>query len=108
MKRSLIGAVLAAAMAVSACVGYGYGGSVGYAGPAYDGGFYEPYGYDYGGWGGGYRVGPPRGDWHGRGGDGHGPGGGDHGHGGGAPSIPHGPRGGGGPAGGHGGGGHPH
>jgi hypothetical protein len=26
----------------------------------YVGGYYEPYGYDYGGWGGAYRVGPSR------------------------------------------------
>jgi len=26
--------------------------------------FYEPYGYEYGGWGPGYRVGPPRGGDH--------------------------------------------
>jgi hypothetical protein len=29
---------------------------------SYGVGFYEPYGYDYGGWGSGYLVGPPRGD----------------------------------------------
>ena len=38
-----------------ACAGVGVEGSVGY-----DGGYYEPYGYDYGGWGGGYLVGPGR------------------------------------------------
>ena len=27
----------------------------------YDAGYYEPWGYDYGGWGYGYRVGPGRG-----------------------------------------------
>jgi hypothetical protein len=87
-------------MLVSACAveggGYGYsdGVDVGYVG-----GVYEPYGYDYGGWGRGYRVGPPHG--------GPGPGGwrgGGHvgGH---APGIPSGPHGGGG-GGPHGGGGH--
>ena len=42
---------------LSACAvtGVGVEGSVGY-----DGGYYEPYGYDYGGWGAGYRVGPSR------------------------------------------------
>jgi|PersoiStandDraft_1058852.scaffolds.fasta_scaffold13067_1 hypothetical protein len=30
-------------------------------GPGYDGGYYEPYGHDYGGWGPGYHVAPPRG-----------------------------------------------
>jgi hypothetical protein len=44
----------------SACTVTGVG--VGYDGEAdYSGGFYEPYGYEYGGWGRGYRVGPPRG-----------------------------------------------
>ncbi|MDR3682940.1 MAG: hypothetical protein P4L11_04345 [Geothrix sp.] len=45
----------------------GYGGSVAIDygddfgdGFGYPGDFYEPYGYDYGGWGGGYQVGPPR------------------------------------------------
>lgn len=35
--------------------GVGVDGAVGVG---YVGGYYEPYGYDYGGWGGGYRVGP--------------------------------------------------
>jgi hypothetical protein len=30
-------------------------------GVGYDAGYYEPWGYDYGGWGYGYRVGPGRG-----------------------------------------------
>ncbi len=38
-----------------ACAVTGVDGSVGVG---YVGGYYEPYGYDYGGWGGGYRVGP--------------------------------------------------
>jgi hypothetical protein len=38
-----------------AVTGVGVEGSVGY-----DGGYYEPYGYDYGDWGLGYRVGPSR------------------------------------------------
>jgi hypothetical protein len=42
----------------------------------YVGGYYEPYGYEYGGWGPGYHVGPWRGgghpDYHG-GGGGHAP-----------------------------------
>ncbi len=80
-------------MMVTACtVTGGVEGGVGY-----DAGYYEPYGYDYGGWGGDYRVGP------GRGGDRRG--GGPHpgARGGyrpapasrGAPSIPHGSGGGG-------------
>jgi hypothetical protein len=36
-------------------VGYDGGGDVGVAG------YYEPGGYEYGGWGSGYRVGPNRG-----------------------------------------------
>ncbi|MGA8706526.1 MAG: hypothetical protein WB646_06005, partial [Steroidobacteraceae bacterium] len=69
--------------------GYGYDGDVG-VGVGYVGDYYEPYGYDYGHWGPGYRVGPP----HGRD---HGP----VGHGRSAPSIPNHPR-----PGGHSGGGH--
>ncbi len=65
--RWAFGAVLLALLlAIGACevtgVGVGYGGEADYVG-----GFYEPYGYDYGGWGRGYRVGPPRGGDHGRG-----------------------------------------
>ncbi|MGA2549606.1 MAG: hypothetical protein ABSF50_05605 [Burkholderiaceae bacterium] len=36
--------------------GGGYGGEVGFGGD-----YYEPYGYDYGGWGPNYYVGPGRG-----------------------------------------------
>jgi hypothetical protein len=71
-----LGAVLLTV--VQGCVvgGGGYYDGDGY----YDGGaevsygadFYEPYGYDYGGWGPGYRVGPFRGgEHHDRGGDHH-------------------------------------
>ena len=44
---------------VAGCVasGGGYGYDAGSFGP----GYYEPYGVDYGGWDGGYRVGPVRG-----------------------------------------------
>jgi hypothetical protein len=51
------GCVGAALLTLAACAvtGVGVEGSVGY-----DGGYYEPYGYDYGGWGVGYRVGPSR------------------------------------------------
>jgi len=52
-------------LALSGCVvpvGDYDGGGYGYVG-----GYYEPYGYEYGGWGPGYRVGPPRGgERHGR------------------------------------------
>ncbi len=45
-------------VAVAGCVvGGGYDGDVGVG---YGVGFYEPGGYDYGGWGPGYAVGPPR------------------------------------------------
>jgi hypothetical protein len=63
-KLGILG--LAMLVGASACTVTGVG--VGYDGEAdYVGGFYEPYGYDYGGWGHGYRVGPPRGGDHGPG-----------------------------------------
>jgi hypothetical protein len=45
---------------LNACevTGVGVEGTVGVG---YDAGYYEPYGYDYGGWGPGYLVGPGRG-----------------------------------------------
>jgi hypothetical protein len=87
-----IGALVTLLAVLAACVAAGYDGAVGVG---YVGDYYEPGGYGYGGWGPGYRVGPP-----GRRGDGHpAPGGGRS-----APSIPHG--GGGHGGGGHGGGGH--
>ena len=57
-----------ALMSLSACVvgGYDGGGGVGYVG-----GVYEPGGYEYGRWGSGYRVGPPRGGSGHRSGNGH-------------------------------------
>ena len=52
----------AALLVVAACaVGVGGPGYGGYDGVGYVVGYYEPGGYDYGGWGGRYRVGPPRG-----------------------------------------------
>lgn len=42
----------------SCVAGVGYEGGVS---ATYLGGYYEPYGYQYGGWQNGYRVGPPRG-----------------------------------------------
>jgi hypothetical protein len=72
---------LATLVAASACTVTAGGVGYGEADYEYVGGFYEPYGYDYGGWGRGYRVGPPRGEDHGgphhdgdRGGPGRGPG----------------------------------
>jgi hypothetical protein len=59
-KMALVAGASFAAVAACAVGGYdGYAGGgidVGYVG-----GYYEPCCYDYGGWGGGYRVGPPRG-----------------------------------------------
>jgi hypothetical protein len=49
------GAMMLSMLFACAVTGVGVEGSVGY-----DGGYYEPYGYDYGGWGGAYRVGPGR------------------------------------------------
>lgn len=62
-RLAVLGLALLAGAAACAVTGVG----VGYDGgpEEYVGGFYEPYGYDYGGWGRGYRVGPPRGDFHG-------------------------------------------
>jgi hypothetical protein len=82
---------------LSACaVGVSGPGYDGYDGVGYVGGYYEPWGYDYGGWGGRYRVGPPRGGYGHEGGFGHD---GAHGSPGGraggarpAPSIPGRPR----------------
>jgi hypothetical protein len=85
-RVSKVGTVcLFALISLAACVAGPYEGgvSVGYVG-----GFYAPGGYEYGGWGPGYRVGPPRG--------------GARGVGGRAPSIPSGPRGGAGHPGGRG------
>jgi hypothetical protein len=51
-----LGAMASLMLCACEVTGVGVEGSVGY-----DGGYYEPYGYDYGGWGVGYRgVGPPR------------------------------------------------
>jgi hypothetical protein len=56
-RRLASGLCAMALLMLGACAvtGVGVEGSVGY-----DGGYYEPYGYDYGGWGVGYRVGPSR------------------------------------------------
>lgn len=90
-KAGLIGLSLVGILA--ACV-VGEGGYDGGVGVGYVGGYYAPAGYDYGGWGRGYHVAPPRGgDRHAEG-DRHG-GGESHAGGGGraAPSIPSRPRG---------------
>jgi hypothetical protein len=61
--RNRLLAVTAGAMSVTALyscavTGVGVDGEVGVG---YAGGYYEPYGYDYGGWGRGYYVAPGRG-----------------------------------------------
>ena len=88
-KPGVVG--LFAITGLTACVAVGYDGEYGGADVGYIGGIYEPGGYEYGGWGRGYRVGPPRGGIHREGGRA-------------APSIPRGGRGGGARA----GGGRPH
>jgi hypothetical protein len=55
LMASGFGAMTALMLCACAVTGVGVEGSVGY-----DSGYYEPYGYDYGGWGGGYLVGPGR------------------------------------------------
>jgi hypothetical protein len=88
-KQGAVGILVLAGIYACVATGVGYDGDVGVVGVDYVGGYYEPGGYAYGGWGGGYRVGPPRG----------GDRGAAHlnsGHAGrGAPSIPTGSRGGG-------------
>ena len=83
-KVSAVGVL--ALTGLAACVVGGYDGGVGVG---YVGGFYEPGGYEYGRWGPGYRVGPPRGGMRATGGRA-------------APSIPRGTRGGGHRGGGNG------
>jgi hypothetical protein len=54
---------LAAALSVADCAVSGGGVGVGVdASVGYDAGYYEPSGYEYGGWGAGYGVAPRRGD----------------------------------------------
>jgi hypothetical protein len=91
--------VALAIMGVAACAVGGPGYYDGGVDVGYVGGFYEPCCYDYGGWGGRYRVGPPPGGhWRPEGhpgesrpGAGH-VGGGHPGGGRPAPSIPNRPR----------------
>jgi hypothetical protein len=66
LKVSLAGALgVALLVLLQGCVvgggGYYEGGG---ADVVYGADFYEPFGYEYGGWGRGYRVGPPRGGEH--------------------------------------------
>jgi hypothetical protein len=53
------GAALLVLGAALGCVGVGFSGDAHEAG--YVDGVYEPFGFEYGGWGPDYRVGPPRG-----------------------------------------------
>jgi len=55
-RLALAGLGLVVVASLFACVG-----SVGYGGGGYGPGYVEPAGYDYGGWGGAYFVGPGRG-----------------------------------------------
>jgi hypothetical protein len=52
-----LGAMTLTMLIACEVTGVGVDSSVGVG---YVGGYYEPYGYDYGGWGGAYRVGPSR------------------------------------------------
>jgi hypothetical protein len=58
LLASGLGALMLTMLFACAVTGVGVDGTVGVG---YVGGYYEPYGYDYGGWGGSYRVGPGRG-----------------------------------------------
>jgi len=57
-RRMAAGLGVVALTLLNACAVTGVEGTVGVG---YDAGYYEPWGYDYGGWGTGYRVGPGRG-----------------------------------------------
>jgi hypothetical protein len=71
-RRILVAAGLILAGAQLGCAVGVDAGPVGDDGIGYVGGYYEPYGYVVGGWGGGYHVGPGRGgERGGRGGAGH-------------------------------------
>jgi hypothetical protein len=62
VRRWLAGAFgLALLTLLSGCVVGGAGYEGGGADISYGADFYEPYGYEYGGWGSRYHVGPPRG-----------------------------------------------
>jgi hypothetical protein len=62
-SRTLLTLGLASLLAVGigGCVATGAGYDGGGVDVGVSAGFYEPYGYDYGGWGPGYYVGPGRG-----------------------------------------------
>jgi hypothetical protein len=61
LRRGIVVSAIAAATLIGlyACAVTGVGVGVdGTVGVGYVGGYYEPCCYDYGGWGGGYHVGP--------------------------------------------------
>jgi hypothetical protein len=61
-RMLFVSAFAALGASVGGCVAGGYEDGSQYEGGAvvgYGVDFYEPYGYEYGGWGRGYRVGPP-------------------------------------------------
>jgi hypothetical protein len=57
-KRWIVAGLGAVALTVLQACAVDSVGVDGAVGVGYVGGYYEPYGYEYGGWGGGYRVGP--------------------------------------------------
>lgn len=61
MKRAQWTIGIAGALSLAALASCAVDGVDGSVGVGYVGGYYEPYGYDYGGWGPGYAVGPYRG-----------------------------------------------
>jgi hypothetical protein len=62
VRLLVIGPAVAIAVATGCVASVGGGGRYDDSvDVSYGVGFYEPYGYDYGGWGPGYRVGPSRG-----------------------------------------------
>jgi hypothetical protein len=81
-RRTAMGLLLLSALGACVVGGGGYDGGV------YVGGVYESPGFVYGGWGPGYRVGPPRGGGGARGGGEVARGGGGGGGARAAPSIP--------------------
>jgi hypothetical protein len=56
VRISALGILVVSALGGCAVSGGGYDGDVGVSV-----GYYEPFGYDYGGWGSGYHVGPAHG-----------------------------------------------
>jgi hypothetical protein len=60
-KPTALAMLLLVVLCGCAYPGVSYGGAVAVDfEDGYPGDYFEPYGFEYGGWGGGYRVGPPR------------------------------------------------